>query len=650
MFETIKHPPEDDRDLCSKRTIQTFLLIIFIEGVIAIPTVFNIPSMDRNAFLWGYSKSRLLLGLIFILLDIFFLMVFLLSIARPKSIHRALSLIDSKIASNPTALGGISLLLFSLSIVGAYILLLFHFSLIPTSFYTPKKAIERSIAVLIWIVSIPAQLSITLIIHHRVPLRTVLANKAEVARLIAVFLVLLSTALHGLTLIFQAQWIYHVDGWFWRYTPKHLRLANIFMPAAAILGFFLLRFLAQSRIKRSIAILLLVFYAYFLQVAFGFALGRGFESIRSKYESTPLSNEMLLVCESESDTLPALRNYESIYGSKYGSKAWYGTKPPGLFAFYSLTRDILRAISPNSVTDAGTCFHKLSMIFAIIMPLLSALVIVPVSAIEKTFLGPSSTISASLLYMSAPSVLLMTLIPDQFLYPLLFTTSIYLLVMATIKKSLLFGLLAGAGMCISLYVSYSLLPIVGMALAWIALSYGSKGFRSWRNWGVSSLLGIILGFLLISWILIRYLGYAPITRYLNAMDHHRHLTGYTRSISNLLQYGLLNNLEYAFWIGFPLFTLAIIGTVRSFRSAIRNRHTIHDCFNISFFFLYFFLNFLGPTKGEVGRIWIFLLPAIAIVAAKEASTLLKDPTKSVWMVFALQFMTSIIAFYNLDFR
>ncbi len=46
----------------NKRLISTLLVVTALEGLIAILFVFGIPSEIENAWLWGFSKSRMAVG------------------------------------------------------------------------------------------------------------------------------------------------------------------------------------------------------------------------------------------------------------------------------------------------------------------------------------------------------------------------------------------------------------------------------------------------------------------------------------------------------------------------------------------------------------------------------------------------------------
>ena len=144
------------------------------------------------------------------------------------------------------------------------------------------------------------------------------------------------------------------------------------------------------------------------------------------------------------------------------------------------------------------------------------------------------------------------------------------------------------------------------------------------------------------------LHYDPAGRWLSAMTLHREIKGYEFTLDSLLQYGLLNNLEFAVWAGLPLTVLAVGGTWRSLLSTVRGKGGLGDMFNVALLGMYLMLNVVGQTRGEVGRLWLFLIPLMAVTAGKEATKLFRQPAFGAMLVLALQLTSSVVGFYRLD--
>jgi hypothetical protein len=198
------------------------------------------------------------------------------------------------------------------------------------------------------------------------------------------------------------------------------------------------------------------------------------------------------------------------------------------------------------------------------------------------------------------------------------------------------------------FVSFSLLPIVGLALFWIAVNYGlSKKAQRGRK-ALLSLAGICIGILLV-WIGGRiFLNYDPIARYTVAFQNHRRIKEFIATFSNILEYGLLNNVEFAFWSGLPLYLLFIVGAVRALVKAFQRTATSETGLFISVLLTYGGMNLIGQTRGEVGRLWIFFLPLAAMIAVREASRLFTQSSKGYLYLLYLQLFTAWMAFIFLD--
>ena len=134
----------------------------------------------------------------------------------------------------------------------------------------------------------------------------------------------------------------------------------------------------------------------------------------------------------------------------------------------------------------------------------------------------------------------------------------------------------------------------------------------------------------LAWILTTgFLQYDPIFRYHQAFQNHREIKHFETSLENLARYALLNNSEFMVWSGFPMLILFFASTGRSIYTLLRNQVTRFNIFTIAFFLTYLVINLLGQTKGEVGRMWMFLLPVISVIAGKEVQMLLKDPVRGI---------------------
>jgi len=243
----------------------------------------------------------------------------------------------------------------------------------------------------------------------------------------------------------------------------------------------------------------------------------------------------------------------------------------------------------------------------------------------------------------------MPLIPDQFLFPLLFMASIAALTMAMVYRSFLFGVLAGISFYISIFASFSMLPLVGVGLAWIVIEHfwGKEGRRGALTMPA---LGLCTGMAAAWMALFVVAGYNPIVRMDAALEYHRQLKQIANTPGSVLNYALLNSVEFAVWNGFALITVLVGSLIRSATVFVRRQGEMRDSLTLAYGATFLGLLVGGQTEGEVGRLWIFLVPLACVLLAPLASRLLEDQSRSVRMVMAFQLITACLMFLNMDFR
>ena len=457
-------------------------------------------------------------------------------------------------------------------------------------------------------------------------------------------LVLLGTAGYSYVLAFHYDWLQQIPGWFFYYQDKH-KVAYQFAHLAWMLAFGLLTgfiFLKKSpRALVSLGFGLALFVS--LQIGYGWVLGGGFEALREKYATAAISEELQTVCQSSQDLRASLQDYDQLYGQDF----WLGTKPPGFFAFYALTRAGMGLLRPAVLTDPRVCFLTLTKNFAYLLPFLAALTLVPLYFVQKQLLGRAFPFLSGLVYLAVPSVLLMTLLPDQFLFPLLFCLFLLALTWMVTRQSFAAACLAGALACFSIFVSFSLLPILGLTLLWL-------GLDAWiQRRSLKRLIGLLAAFaaglLLVSLLLWLWIGYNPLLRYQLAFQQHRAIKQFDFSLPSLMADLLLNQLDFMLWTGFGLLCLFYLGAFNSFKALFRGQAGTFDSFRVAFFLTFLILNLAGQTRSEVGRLWVFLLPGLALVSFPETLKLLKNPFQSFALYFISQLWSASLVFYYIHF-
>ena len=172
----------------------------------------------------------------------------------------------------------------------------------------------------------------------------------------------------------------------------------------------------------------------------------------------------------------------------------------------------------------------------------------------------------------------MTLFLDQFLYPLGFLITIYILLLAlkTIssqpKKSLLLAFFAGWMAYLAIFISFSILPLLPLSLGLVVLHFllikkREKIMESLKI-GFSYLFGLFIPYFAVKF----WLNYDPFPRYQNAFRFHRESKGFVFGMDQILKAIKVNNLDFSSWIGFGIALLVVIYILRSIYSLTKGEN------------------------------------------------------------------------------
>lgn len=601
--------------------------------------------MERTAFVLGYSPARLVVGLGFLGLVIAFAAATIRAFLNLPWTNRIVMRLDETLRLNEVRLTFGLLALLYMFIVGAYVLFVFRGSYASGPASLLQVAVDRFFGGMVWIVLMPLQIFAVVASWYSADLRQALLEGRRGYLRLVLFSVLTAATLQWITLALRADWLYEIQGWFWHYAPKRLRPSHGYLLLTGLLALAGASAILRRPARNVRNLLFCIGLAFLLQAGFGLAEGQGFESLRLKYVNTPLSDEMRLACESESGILESIRDYEATHGQNH----WLKTKPPGLLSFYQVLRATVAIFRPEVLTYSSSCFDILSWISAFVLPVMASLVVVPMYVIERLLLADGTAMSSGLLYVCVPSVLLMPLIPDQFLFPLLFMVSVAALTGAMVGRSFLFGMLAGIFFYLSVFVSFSILPLLGLGIAWLVLEHFWGGEAS-RGGLTTVALGLCIG-IAVAWVaLLLTAGYNPIVRIATAMEYHRQLKQIVVTPTRIRDYAVLNGVEFAVWSGLPLITLLFSGIPTSVIRFVGRQGGMKDSLALAFGITFLGLMVGGQTEGEVGRIWLFQVPLACMLSVPVASKLLKKQSGGIRTVMVLQLITAYLMFLNLDFR
>jgi hypothetical protein len=114
-------------------------------------------------------------------------------------------------------------------------------------------------------------------------------------------------------------------------------------------------------------------------------------------------------------------------------------------------------------------------------------------------------------------------------------------------------------------------------------------------------------------------GYDALERGQIALSDHHSIKGVEWTLASTMHYALVNLIEFALGVGFPLMLLWLVASARSLVRISRLREGIEaaDGFVLALLLTVFALAFFGQTTAETSRLWIFLMPFLCLVAAAE---------------------------------
>lgn len=582
-------------------------------GIFLLGALLMQPSEPENAWWLGYSRERVLLAAMMLCGVLAFLVAavsvragFLWFNGGLLRLERFLSASDETLLVTSLTLGA-GILLLSVSILLSVLPLDHNWGPLPVIW-------QRLRALMIWGVILLAQAILVLFFNFR---KRYLCRRfwslAVLGRFALVFGLLVLTFAFWLVMFFQLPLYTSLDGWFFYFRPRldHEREWLFGLMLAGSLG---VAHLISRRSHNGTfgAILLLMLWGYLLQMGFMWMEWGSLERMSEKYIV-----RYAAYAEAIAATPPALemiRDYESLYGKNM----YTGTKAPGFILIYRLVQRLSEALPP------GRQVPNLNQVVTFAFPALATLVVLPLTGLSKDLLGSERQLIPALLYFSFPSVLLMSLFPDQALYPAVFVLLIWPAIRLAEKGNFWQALGLGALLYLALFLAFALLPAIFMVfllLGFRFLLFGKTRASFWRTLSLAG--GLIVGFLGAYWLFSSVFGYDALTRYIHAMEMHRLAKHYQADWAALPAIILLNNFDFALGAGFA--TLLLLGVIvfSSISNVFRGQTQRMDWVILAFAGMVVALNLAGQTRSETARLWLFLLPLTAVFAADFFSRLFR---------------------------
>ena len=665
------------------KTITLILwLCLFMAGLLAMRSIFAIPSEQHTAGLFGLSAQRLALTLLPFLGTLLGLAMLIMGLFLPDRYKRVMDFIGHKAASSGPLTAGIS---FWVSLFTIASILIIKLAVLPQTetltetlgplFPNLCMYLQRllplmaflAVAMLCWVVYIAFVLKIP---FYKKPLLF--------WGLAAGVLSLFATVFQWLVFIFRLHVFEQIPGWYWPIIIKPDLPGHALLLAGFLLAALLIVFLIRKFPKASLLYMVLIFLLFIgLQVAIGFMEGRGLASLTDRFFLSYHRMYLEEACNSDLSAVLAVTQYENLYKNMF-----FQTKPPGVLWMAFMTKKLaefppLANLLDRLTNDFTLSFYLPSMqapacgrimvLVTLLFPILAGLTVWAMAAFARRLIGgkdakPLGGYSA-LFFILAPNVIMLSLFNDQALYPLLFLLTaggiLYFIKQNRFIGNFVMGMLIYG----VFFLSFTMLPLAVIPVLYFAcLNWQEKDLRTaWQNFK-HSLLPMGLGGLLGLLILKLTLGYDIITRYRNMMATRIEGDFYVRlgieavqeaptltKVRQTLDAAFLNNIELAASIGFPIFIFFLVMGITSLIRVIKRKPTNADPLNATLFLTYAALNALRVVLGEVGRLYMFWIPAMSLLAMQFLMPAIKRKWWLIFLLVTVQFITVLLTYQYQDF-
>ena len=453
--------------------IRIFLALTFLEGLVSLNTLFQIPSEIENAIIMGFSPARIgvagLVICILILVGLFLLMA-LHNGEHWKILQRKFETWLERDEVYITLFAVLFFLFFYLSIL-IFILSTGN----PKLLGTPYTIYRRAESILLWIAAMNIQSLILIFALRRVNISKIFTYDGIFWKTTVICVLLGCSIIHWVILVFRLPVFTSIPGWFWYFRIKEFSLTNILFIPLVFTAFLIVWFILKNPDKVFRNLVLLVLLGYLLQVGFGFIDGGGYDTIRDKDAGGGHRRYAAYACD-EPKILDTLINYDKYYLDD----TYLTTKPPGVLLFYLIVQKLSNVIDPVNTYNARLL--RLMDFAARVFPLLSFLVIIVIYFLSRQIFSVEKNLlvySPAILFVFLPNIILMPLTLYQVLYPLLFALAVLLTINTFLRKSPWLALLTGIFYYVALYFSFALLPMIpfGIILTGIYYLFNRKTYR-----------------------------------------------------------------------------------------------------------------------------------------------------------------------------
>jgi|GEM_PF-1568961 len=244
-----------------------------------------------------------------------------------------------------------------------------------------------------------------------------------------------------------------------------------------------------------------------------------------------------------------------------------------------------------------------AVLSAALLPFFGSLFLLPLYWVGRRLYDPTTAMRACLLATVIPAFLLFAPAIDQLV--LLFAVLIFWSFPLLLARG---NPLIGLFFALGLFISFGLavLPLF-LLLWWLLDRRGEKKLPTPALGRISGRLliaaGIFCAFYALLWLLFKF-NFPAVVK--TGLAMHREITLHEAG-RTYWKWVLYNPIEFAFFLGFPLALWTLAG--------------LRGSFAWGWLLTLILLNFSGSVLGETGRIWLFLMPPAALIAAARLGEL-----------------------------
>ena len=391
------------------------------------------------------------------------------------------------------------------------------------------------------------------------------------------------------------------------------------------------------RARGALAVTCLVIGGFAFQHALGWSEGRGLEGIRDRIVHSGHA-EFAEVAVAQRSMWSVLVRYErKVQGGELGR--YPHSKPPGTLLTYMATERISRMFASSGSNEAR--LQALRTTAAVAWPLVCYAALFPLFAIVKRLRDEDTALLACALYMVVPSVALVTLHTDQFLFPLLGMLGIVLTVEAASRNSAPLSVVAGFWFWVAAFFTFPLILVAPVALgcAW-------AGLRPTARTSAWMLAGFTTGF-----VVWRFgFGYDVFARFADARRFNSIWKGWDGGAFQTLYFAWMNLIEFILWVGIPVTALTSGRIRRAVQDLSAGEISRFGMAAVATLLAFSYLVFLGQSKGETARLWLFMVPFCCALSADEIRFRWRASAPAIAaVVLALQWLTVVLTKTGQDF-